>query len=109
MKTLYGNYQRPKFHALELGAKKKLSKIFINYMELNTMTTYREQKYITNKNKINEITNALFKSTQWVQMKTLQQRMMNIMNKKEVEKNGVNEAFLANHYGDKELQHCNKH
>ncbi len=22
MKTLYGNYQKPKFHALELGAKK---------------------------------------------------------------------------------------
>jgi hypothetical protein len=42
-------------------------------------------------------------------MKTLQQRMMNIMNKKELEKNGVNEALLAKHYGDKELQHCNKH
>jgi hypothetical protein len=65
MKTIYGNYQRPKFHALELGTKKNLSKIFINYMELNTMTTYKEKKYITNKNKINEITNALFKSTQW--------------------------------------------
>jgi len=26
-------------------------------------------------------------------MKTLQQRMMNIMNEKEVEKNGVNEAL----------------
>ncbi len=34
-------------------------------MEVNTMTTYKEQKYITNDNKINEITNALFKSTQW--------------------------------------------
>jgi hypothetical protein len=42
-------------------------------------------------------------------MKTLQQRMMNIMNEKEVEKNGVNEALLAKHYANKELQNCNKH
>jgi hypothetical protein len=62
MKTLYGNYQRPKFHALELGAKKKLSKIFINYMELNTMTTYKEQKYITNDNKIHEMLKQMKRS-----------------------------------------------
>jgi hypothetical protein len=64
MRTV-GNYQRPKFHALELGIKKKLSNIFINYMEVNIMTTFKEQKYIANNNKVNEITNALFKSTQW--------------------------------------------
>jgi len=64
MKTV-GNYQRPKFHALKLGIKKKLSNIFINYMEVNIMTTFKEQKYIANNNKLNEITNALFKSTQW--------------------------------------------
>lgn len=32
---------------------------------------------------------------------------MNIINEKEIEKNGVNEALLARHYCDKELQHCN--